>query len=67
LRFAINLQAVNENIKGKLDEASPFYSENYGKAITTNPIGGYKNSLTSEQIARIEYTFSYYLERLGYG
>jgi capsular polysaccharide biosynthesis protein len=67
LRFAINLQAVNENIKGKLDEASPFYSENYGKALTTNPIGGHKNSLTSEQIARIEYTFSYYLERLGYG
>lgn len=66
LGFEINSQGVNENIKGKLDEASEFYSENYGKAVTTNPIGKYRNSLNSEQIAKIESLFSYYIENLDY-
>src|SRR6266496_840785 len=66
LGFTINSQRM-ENINGKLDETSPFYSENYGKAVTTKSIGKYKNLLTSEQIAKIEYAFSYYIKRLNYG
>lgn len=67
LGFTINSEGVNENVKGKLDEASAFYSENYGKAITTNPIGGYKKILNSEQIRQIEHVFSYYMNSLKYG
>ncbi len=67
LRFPINSQGINENTKGKLDETSAFYSENYGKAITTSPVGKYRNSLDSKQIVKIENTFSYYIEKLNYG
>jgi hypothetical protein len=63
LGFTINSQGGNENVKGKIDEASAFYSENYGKAITSNSIGKYKNSLNAEQIAKIELVFSYYMKK----
>lgn len=66
LGFSINLHGGNENVKGKLDETSPFYSENYGKTITTNPIGKYKNSFTPEQIKKIERVFSYYMKKFNY-
>ncbi len=66
LGFEINLIGSYENIKGKLDETSSFYSENYGRAITLDPIGKYKNSLNSEQISKIETVFSYYIPNLNY-
>jgi hypothetical protein len=66
LGFTINSQGVNESIKGKLDETSAFYSENYGKAITKKSMGGYKSILSSKQILETERVFSYYLDRLKY-
>jgi hypothetical protein len=66
LGMTINLQGVDGVMKDRLDETSPFYSENYGKPITTHPVGRYKDSLTSDQIIRIEHVFSYYMDRLKY-
>lgn len=66
LGFAINSQGMNITINDKIDRTSPFYSENYGNAITVNPIGKYKNILTSEQVAKIENIYSFYMEKFNY-
>jgi hypothetical protein len=66
LEMSIDPNGIREGIKDRLDENSPFYSENYGKPITTSPIGRYKDSLAFEQIVRVEHLFSYYMDRLGY-
>ena len=66
LGITVNLHSVNESMIARLDQTSPFYSENYGKPITTRLIGSYQDSLTAEQIARIEHVFSYYMLKLKY-
>ncbi|HUE98856.1 MAG TPA: sulfotransferase, partial [Anaerolineales bacterium] len=66
LGTAIDLHSPNENIQDRLDETSPFFSENYGKPVTTRPVGKYRDSLTFDQTVRIEHVFSYYMDRLGY-
>ncbi len=62
----VNRQVENKNLIGKLDESDAFYSENYGKAITTSPMGRYKKTLTYQQVSEIESVFSYYLNRFEY-
>ncbi len=66
LGFTINSQQANENVNGKLDKTSPFYTENYEKAITSQSVGAHRTSLTDEQITNIEHVFSYYMARLNY-
>jgi hypothetical protein len=66
LKIKINNFKENIYVKGKLDEKSPFYSENYGKSITTTPVGNYKKGLSREQIAEVERIFIYSLDHFGY-
>ena len=66
LGFTLNSQNAREYLNRKLDKTSSFYSENYEKDITTQSVGRYRNSLTDEQIVRIEHVFSYSMARLNY-
>jgi hypothetical protein len=67
LGFSIQPQGAHEHVKGKLNESSPFYSENYAKPVSAAQVGRYQNTLRPEQIARVEYVFSFYMKPLGYG
>ena len=64
LGFELNFQGGD--IGDKLSETSAFYSENYGKSITTKSIGKYRNSLSSKQVEKVEQVFSYYMEKFNY-
>jgi hypothetical protein len=66
INHKIDFSTNNASVESKLDKASPFYSENFGKSVTKEPIGAHRNILSTAQIEEIENKFSYYLQRFNY-
>lgn len=66
LGFNVDRRGFIKTIEGKLDKSSDFYSSNYGEVKTTTSVGKFPHTLSLDEIANIELTFSYYLDRLDY-
>ena len=66
IKHKLDFSTENEIVSSRLDRTSPFYSENYGRSVTTKPIGKFRTILNRAQIKEIETQFTYYLDKFNY-
>lgn len=62
----LDLTTTSPTSTSRLDHTSEFFTEYYGKGISSSPIGRHKSTLSARQINQVENQFSNFLRTFGY-